>query len=172
MLRDRSEEFSSNENTTLTESKKAETNNKEREVSTYMEYAKNRLKRLYKIDELGTAEGVVLRNIIEDLIPRYNDEKKSVEQGEASPMHLFEIEEEAVAQWLVQEYGVYENKIPKCYVVENITNGEIFEFKEKKESEKKEKELEAEGYDAFCYSAIPKNFIEDLHKMRAEKNIN
>jgi hypothetical protein len=143
------------------------------EVLTYMQYATKRLKNLYGINELGTAEGVALRNIIEELIPRYNEEKILVEQGKMSSMNSFEIEEEAVEHWLREQLQVEESQIPKIYVVKDYTNEKTYEFElnDEESAKAKEEELEAKGYNAFCYLTIPNEAKELLERKREKKNL-
>lgn len=138
------------------------------EKQDYIEWAQRQLEKNLGIEKLSTIEGVALRNIVEELIPKYIEDKKLICEGKMSIMNLAEIEEEAAALWLNNEYGVNPKDVPSVFIVEDSVTGESFSFEKVEEdlAEKKFNELSALGHDCNVYSKVPDDFKEYVRRLR------
>ena len=142
------------------------------EKQDYIEWAQRQLEKKLGIEKLSTIEGVALRNIVEELIPKYIEDRKLIREGKMSIMNLAEIEEEAGALWLQREYGVHPKDVPSVFIIEDNTTGKSFSFEKVEEdlAEKKFNELSADGHDCFVSSTVPDDFKEYIRRLREKEH--
>lgn len=142
------------------------------EKQDYIEWAQRRLERNLGIEKLSTIEGVALRNIVEELIPKYIEERKLIREGRMSMMNLAEIEEEAGALWLHREYGINPKDVPSVFIIEDGTTGESFSFEKVEEdlAERKLNELSELGHQCDVFMRVPDDFKEYIRRLREKEH--
>jgi hypothetical protein len=136
----------------------------------YTEWSKSRLERDFGISDLSNIEGTHLRNIIETLMPKIEEERKLVLRGKMSAMNLAEIEEEAPALWLYNLYGIHPKDIPHIFAVNDDTTGKTQTFETTMEDKARElaADLEAQGHRVYTTLKIPQDFKDYLKHIRQE----
>lgn len=142
------------------------------EKQDYIEWAQNQLTKKLGIEKLSTIEGVALRNIVEELIPKYIEDRQLIREGKMSIMNLAEIEEEAAALWLQKEYGIHSKDVPSVFIVEDDTTGESFSFEKVEEdlAEKKFNELSELGHQCDVFTRVPDDFKEYIRRLREKEH--
>ena len=143
-----------------------------KKVLLYTEWSKMHLERYLDIKDLTNIEAVHLRNTVEQLLPKLEEERKLVAQEKMSAMNLAEIEEEAPALWLYNLYGIHPKDIPHIYVIEDETTGQKYTFEKTMEQQAREKnqELSDAGHSTYMFLTIPQDFKDYLKKLREESH--
>jgi len=139
-------------------------------VNLYAEWAKTYLERYFGVTDLSNIEAVHLRNTIEELLPKVEEERRLVLEGKMQAMNLAKMEEEAPALWLYNLYGIHPKDIPHVFVVEDDTTDKTYTFEKTMESQARQKlaELEQSGHMAYIEQKIPQDFKDYLKKVREE----
>ncbi|MGD0577093.1 MAG: hypothetical protein ABSA74_03405 [Candidatus Staskawiczbacteria bacterium] len=136
----------------------------------YTEWARNFLKKNFGVEDLSNIEGVSLRNVVEKLLPKIDEERMLVQEGKMSAIQFAEIEEEAAALWLYEDYGIHPEAIPMVFIVEDETDGKKYQFEKIMEKEAREKysELDKQGHNVYLLHRVPDDFKNYLKKIRED----
>jgi hypothetical protein len=139
-------------------------------VGIYTEWAKTYLERNFGVTDLSDIEGVHLRNTVEQLLPKVEQEQKMVLEGKMEAMNFAEMEEEAPALWLYNLYGIHPKDIPHVFVVKDDTTGQAQTFEITMEDRARElaADLQAQGHRAYIMQKIPQDFKDYLKHIRQE----
>jgi hypothetical protein len=143
-------------------------------VVLYMNAAKKHLA-TWGIDDLTNIEAVHLRNIVEDLLPKFEEQRKLLPEGKldfgdyGGALH-FDMCEEAAVQWLFKLYGINRKDIPEIFIVEDLTTGERYSFEKtmRKEGFVKETELRNQNHEVDHYEVVSDDFREYIKKIRGK----
>lgn len=139
-------------------------------VGIYTEWARAYLERYFGVNDLSDIEGVHLRNTVEQLLPKVEQEREMVLEGKMEAMNFAEMEEEAPALWLYNLYGIHPKDIPHVLIVEDDTTGQTqtFEMTMKDRARELEADLQAQGHRAYIIKKIPQDFKDYLKHIRQE----
>ena len=88
------------------------TGDRNKKIYLYFLHAQANLEQEYGVRDLTTIEGVHLRNIIEDLLPRFEKERELVKKGEMRYDNSILLESEVPALWLLGLYGIHVKDVP------------------------------------------------------------
>jgi len=139
-------------------------------VGIYTEWARAYLERNFGVTDLSDIEGVHLRNTVEQLLPKVEQEQKMVLEGKMGAMNFAEMEEEAPALWLYNLYGIHPKDIPHVFAVNDDTAGKTQTFEKTMEDQARQMmaDLEAQGHKVYITQKIPQDFKDYLKHIRQE----
>ena len=95
-------------------------------ISNNVEVALNYLERNFGVQDLQTAEGVRLRQLVEECLRESREYNEARKKGEVTGDNRFAFHEEATARWFRELYDMRFEDIPFVVVVKDGNTGESF----------------------------------------------
>ena len=94
------------------------------EINRYFEIIKSDIMADFEIKNLSNLELFSLRKIVEDTLLKYREQKEKREKGQSAESD-FGLEQEIIARFIYENYGVHESDLPTVNVIRRADNSEI-----------------------------------------------
>lgn len=99
---------------------------KRRGLNFWIKASKDRLSKVYGVENLSIIESWRLKKIVEECIEDYSKEMCLASRGEIDYMSVTEIEAESSARWLLRLYGITQEQVYDWLLVEDREkNGKV-----------------------------------------------
>ena len=142
------------------------------EILALLNEAKQFLLEEYGVDNLSTAEGIKLRQLIEEYKRRKEKEARKLSRDKDWAIDYLAVE--AVLHWLLELYGVNVNDLKRGFSIKDKKTGEIYRYttEQKEEFHSKLKELEQIGHPTWGdYGAVDPRDIEYIRRLREKAHL-